>query len=159
MLREFVTLCLHVWRMYSLPSASPSTDYTVTAQQLIKGWNKTRALHRQSSEIRKWLIWGFLFPPKQKKNSIWLHLFSPPLGYIHSKQHSLIWELSAEAAVQTSPRLYFHFSNSGQCFRKGSPSSISLRSFQWSVTYTWRKKLHVINYQTKEDIMAEMKWN
>lgn len=87
-----------------------------------KGGKKTGALHRRSSQIRKWLTRKFFSTKKRKK----IYLASPvsrppPLGYTHSKQSRLFWELSAEAAVQTSLTLPFHFPHSGQCFRKGVP--------------------------------------
>lgn len=78
----------------TLPSASPSTDYGVTAQQLIKEWNKTSTLHRQSSEIRRWLIWGFFSPKKRRK------MYLPP--------HWVIYTVNSTAYFGSSPqRLLF----------------------------------------------------
>lgn len=66
-------------------------------------------------KIRKWLTREFFSPNKRKKNLFGFTCFT------HSKQSRLFWELSAEAAVQTSPTLPFHLSHSGQCFRTGVP--------------------------------------
>lgn len=73
-------------------------------------------------EIKPLLFIDFFSKKEKKKILFGFTCFSsPPLGYTHSKQSRLFWELSAEAAVQTSPTFPFHFSHSGQCFRKGVP--------------------------------------
>lgn len=101
--------CLHVCILFPQPLSSihfhvPLLPHTTL---FIKGWNKTSALHRQSSEIRKWLIWEFFSSQKEKKN-LFGSLVSP---------HWDICTVNSTGYFGSSPqRLLFNIANTSLSF-------------------------------------------